>query len=212
MTITVVIKVVQGWLLIDLCFLALFQDKTNFITQDFQNSTELSIYFLQLLPSWQLAFGGSYIQKLPIGPCFVLAKRGTEPEVHSLALIFFLIFFLLAFCSLLPSFHFHSFHSARNTEALRTEIVPQMKGIKFLSLLLPVIMVSVNQIRVSLAISLLHCGETEGFKMVIGKCLFVLLLLVTNSKLAADFPFAPRGLFSFPCFISALCCFFGILL
>lgn len=51
MTITVVIKVVQGWLLIDLCFLALFQDKTNFITQDFQNSTELSIYFLQLLPS-----------------------------------------------------------------------------------------------------------------------------------------------------------------
>lgn len=93
MTVAVVTEVVQGWLLIDLCFLAIFQDETNFITQDFQNSTELSIYFLQLLLSWQLAFGGSYIQKPPIGSYFILAKRGTEPEVHSPLPFIFLDFF-----------------------------------------------------------------------------------------------------------------------
>lgn len=38
-------------LLIDLCFLAIFQDETNFITQEFQNTAELFIYFLQLLSS-----------------------------------------------------------------------------------------------------------------------------------------------------------------
>lgn len=103
MTVAVVTEVVQGWLLIDLCFLAIFQDETNFITQDFQNSTELSIYFLQLLLSWQLAFGGSYIQKLPIGSYFILAKRGTEPEVHSPPLIFLDFFFNLLLSLPLPS-------------------------------------------------------------------------------------------------------------
>lgn len=103
MTVAVVTEVVQGWLLIDLCFLAIFQDETNFITQDFQNSTELSIYFLQLLLSWQLAFGGSYIQKLPIGSYFILAKRGTEPEVHSPPLFFLIFFFNLLLSLPLPS-------------------------------------------------------------------------------------------------------------
>lgn len=42
----VVIKMIGGWLLIDLCFLAIFQDETNFITQEFQNTAELFIYFL----------------------------------------------------------------------------------------------------------------------------------------------------------------------
>lgn len=46
MSITVVMKMIGGWLLIDLCFLAIFQDKTNFITQEFQNTAELFIYFL----------------------------------------------------------------------------------------------------------------------------------------------------------------------
>lgn len=45
MSITVVIKMIGGWLLIDLCFLAIFQDETNFITQEFQNTAELFISF-----------------------------------------------------------------------------------------------------------------------------------------------------------------------
>lgn len=167
MTITVVTEVVQGWLLIDLCFLAIFQDETNFITQDFQNSTELSIYFLQLLLSWQLAFGGSYIQKLPIGSYFILAKCGTEPEVHSPP--YFSWFFFLTFCSLSPflPLPFYSFLPADNTKGPGTETMPQMKRIRLfflLSLLLPVILVSANKTFVSLIVSVLHCGGTQGFQ------------------------------------------------
>lgn len=132
MSITVVIKMIGGWLLIDLCFLAIFQDETNFITQEFQNTAELFIYFPQLLSNWQLAFGGSYVQKLPIGSCFILAKCGAESEVHLIPNIappppFFknaLNFF--TFCSLL----FPLVPPAENKNGLETEAVPQIKGIR----------------------------------------------------------------------------------
>lgn len=108
----------------------------NFITQEFQNSTELSIYFLQLLLSWQLAFGGSYIQKLPIGSYFILAKCGTESEVHFLPnnppspFLFPWSFLPSALYPFLP-LPFPSVPPTENKKGLGTEAMPQIKGISF---------------------------------------------------------------------------------
>lgn len=86
MTITVVIKMIQGWLLIDLCFLVVFQDETvTSLHKIFRTVQSCPFISFNCHGAESFSLEGRIFKSCQFDLNFILARCGTESEVNLLS-------------------------------------------------------------------------------------------------------------------------------
>lgn len=86
MTITVVIKMIQDWLLIDLCFLVVFQDETvTSLHKIFRTVRSCPFISFNCHGAESFSLEGRIFKSRQFDLNFILAQCGTESEVNLLS-------------------------------------------------------------------------------------------------------------------------------